>query len=370
MHEVAAQNVTTTASTHNWEITNYLGTVEAHAVAGAGLVTEFLAGFSDLIGGRSGAVQKRLSEIYSEASAQLRRKAGLLGANWIVGFSADLDQISGKNTFMFMVTVTGTAVKAERTSGKTEATPASREVTLQDLEAAQTKHNLAGLADPSELHQKEAKWTALLEHRPPAAAPVVLAWMRNFHGWSNGEPQAKTYLGEVGKDPARVFRLAMSFFAGLTSGDATQAIYENVQVDSKPEWGPELTLLRKLHLLDLRRSADLLESSNPMLRWWALQTLQAKQQSYAIDDLQQLERCLASLDQGVLNEAPIEEASGALGLGKKKFWKCLCGQSNPHDLSHCICGLNRQGNPRWGYTPKQAITSLSLQHELLTQMLQ
>ena len=51
--------------------------------------------------------------IYNEASKDLKNKAIRIGANAIIGFKVDFDEISGKDKSMFMVSVSGTACKIE-----------------------------------------------------------------------------------------------------------------------------------------------------------------------------------------------------------------------------------------------------------------
>jgi uncharacterized protein YbjQ (UPF0145 family) len=80
-------NVTTTSSIEGWTVDSYLGVVASH-VGWTGLGSDFMASFSDLLGGRSGAYQDQLASLYTEAIGQLHRKAQRLGGNWIVGLAA------------------------------------------------------------------------------------------------------------------------------------------------------------------------------------------------------------------------------------------------------------------------------------------
>src|SRR3954468_24915147 len=118
--------VTTTSNIEGWRVEAHLGVVASHVVAGTGIGSDFLAGFSDLFGGRSGAYQNQLASLYAEAIDQLHRKAQRLGGNWIVGLHVDIDEVSGKGMQMFMVTAMGTAVRAAReTSTSVKASAAT-----------------------------------------------------------------------------------------------------------------------------------------------------------------------------------------------------------------------------------------------------
>src|SRR4051794_36442676 len=95
--------VTTTPNIEGWKIDAYLGMVTTHAVTGTDFVTDIIASFSDVFGGRSQTYQRELSQINTEALEQLKEEAVLLGANWIVGVRIDHNEISGKGKQMFMV---------------------------------------------------------------------------------------------------------------------------------------------------------------------------------------------------------------------------------------------------------------------------
>ena len=51
------------------------------------------------------------NELYQKAYEALSMKASTMGANAVLGFKIDFDEISGKGVQMFMISVSGTAVK-------------------------------------------------------------------------------------------------------------------------------------------------------------------------------------------------------------------------------------------------------------------
>lgn len=94
-------------------IKEYCGLVTANQVVGANLFADMFAGLTDIVGGRSGAYRERLDDLYKDVKKQLSDKARELGANAVVGFRIDFDEVSGKGKSMFMVTCIGTAVVIE-----------------------------------------------------------------------------------------------------------------------------------------------------------------------------------------------------------------------------------------------------------------
>lgn len=102
--------VSTTNTLEGYQIERYYGICSERVVVGAGLFSEFFAGLTDIFGGRSSVFEARLKELYEMAMDKLIASVSKVGANAIVGIKMDIDEISGKSTQMFMISVSGTAV--------------------------------------------------------------------------------------------------------------------------------------------------------------------------------------------------------------------------------------------------------------------
>mgnify|MGYP006286713881 CR=1 FL=1 len=100
--------VTTTNTIQNKEIDKYLGIVFGEAVMGANIVRDLFAGVSNIIGGRSGAYEEKISEGRQEALNDLKARAKEKGADAVIGMQFDYEEMSEG---MLWITVTGTAVK-------------------------------------------------------------------------------------------------------------------------------------------------------------------------------------------------------------------------------------------------------------------
>lgn len=99
--------VTTTPSVEGQEIERYIGIVTGEAIMGANVVRDFLAGITDIIGGRSSAYENKLSEGREIAIREMEDKARRLGANAVVGVDLDFETLRDG---MMMCIATGTAV--------------------------------------------------------------------------------------------------------------------------------------------------------------------------------------------------------------------------------------------------------------------
>ena len=100
--------VTTTHNVEGRTIERYLGLVAGEAIMGANIVRDLFASVTDIVGGRSGAYEAKLSQARNIAVEEMVDKARLLGADAVVGIDVDYEVI---REGMLMVAASGTAVK-------------------------------------------------------------------------------------------------------------------------------------------------------------------------------------------------------------------------------------------------------------------
>jgi len=100
---------TTTHSIEGRPVQRYLGIVTGEVIAGANVVRDIFASFSDIFGGRSGKYEEVLTRAREQALAEMEAKAAALGANAVIGVDIDYE-VLGKAGSMLMVSVSGTAV--------------------------------------------------------------------------------------------------------------------------------------------------------------------------------------------------------------------------------------------------------------------
>ncbi|WP_400162956.1 YbjQ family protein [Brevibacillus sp. TJ4] len=100
--------VTTTNTLQGKEIQEYLGIVSGEVIMGANVVRDFLAGITDIIGGRSGSYESKLAEGRELAIREMKEKARSLGGDAVIGVDLDFETL---REGMMMVIATGTAVR-------------------------------------------------------------------------------------------------------------------------------------------------------------------------------------------------------------------------------------------------------------------
>ena len=101
---------TTTTLIEGQPVQRYLGIVTGEVIAGANLVRDIFASFSDIFGGRSGKYEEVLNRAREQALAEMEAKAAALGANAVIGVDIDYE-VLGKAGSMLMVSCSGTAVQ-------------------------------------------------------------------------------------------------------------------------------------------------------------------------------------------------------------------------------------------------------------------
>jgi uncharacterized protein YbjQ (UPF0145 family) len=74
---------------------------------------DILTGVRNIVGGRTGNVQKALRTIREQALDELRAEAFELGADAVVGIVLNYNEIGGTGSTMLMLVATGTAVSLE-----------------------------------------------------------------------------------------------------------------------------------------------------------------------------------------------------------------------------------------------------------------
>jgi uncharacterized protein YbjQ (UPF0145 family) len=95
------------------KIKEYRGFVIARNVRAVNVIRDFFTSFRDIFGGRSESYQEVMKLMQEDVITEVRAEAAGLGANAIVGFSLDYDNIGSKNKSLLMASAKGTAVVIE-----------------------------------------------------------------------------------------------------------------------------------------------------------------------------------------------------------------------------------------------------------------
>ena len=103
--------LSTTSAIPGRIVAGSLGIVCGEAILGADVFKDFLAGSTDIVGGRSGVYQNKLKAAREIALAAMAAEAEERGADAVVGVAVNYTTIQAT---MLLITASGTAVTTEQ----------------------------------------------------------------------------------------------------------------------------------------------------------------------------------------------------------------------------------------------------------------
>lgn len=349
--------LTTTSTVEERPIAAYLGIVAAHVVAGTGLFSDWAASFSDVFGGRSSSYARQLEAINAEALDQLRQRGAALGADAIVGVSIDHDEVSGGGKSMFMVTVSGTAVRLSKTQDR---------VGESVLEGA---------------FVEDRAWLVhLLETMEQGTVPSDDQMQRVV---ASGDPSFAPSLLRLAalpaeRRPARLFStpsqqgILHAYFDRMRLADAQQALYDALlRSDMTDDGLAKLSeLIKDLRATSLRHAHRIIRSGNVRARVQALRTLSHAQRTYDASDVAWLDRLLADVVDAFPDVSQDVEKRGLIGA--KSVWVCgYCGEENGASSGTCErCQRDRRGILYRDRSPERVVEGLRLYRTALLKELE
>jgi uncharacterized protein YbjQ (UPF0145 family) len=105
--------LTTAPLLEGFRVVRTIEVITAECVLGMNVFRDLLSGVTDIIGGRSGTMQKMLREARLLCLGELKREAVELGANAVIAVALDYNELSGQGKSMLFLVASGTAVVVE-----------------------------------------------------------------------------------------------------------------------------------------------------------------------------------------------------------------------------------------------------------------
>ena len=105
--------ITTTQHIEGKQIKAYCGIVFGEVVLGVNFLKDFMAGFTNFFGGRSGTYEKELIDARASVLRELEDRARAVGADAVVGVKLDYEIIGANGNNMMMVIASGTGVQLD-----------------------------------------------------------------------------------------------------------------------------------------------------------------------------------------------------------------------------------------------------------------
>lgn len=314
--------ISTTNNIEHGSIEQYIDIVCSNIVLGTNLFSDFAASFTDFFGGKSESYQRKLELIYKESKKDLISKAIKIGANAIIGFKLDFDEISGKDKSMLMVSASGTACKIKYDTSFKE-TRLSTYISQADLENEIKKRFV--IKEVLNGKTLEEDWIELLIENPHAE--VI-------------EKLARLYLESLFKYDEEQIKMIEKVIKAYPKALAVSILYKLYGECEDKDLKEYFQLIKNCHLFD---ASSILELCTKNLHKGLLLLL-IKSDLYNETDIATMNRLCTFLD-NLPDTGTIERVTTGM-FSKKEEDKFICekGHKNATNKIFCgTCGLNIKG---------------------------
>ena len=312
--------ITTTNSIEGATVEKYLGVVTSNLVIGTNFFSDFIADFSDLFGGMSGTYRKQMDTLYKRANDDIVKKATERGANCILGFKIDFDEISGKGKSMFMVSVSGTAVRLKQDGNEKQSKDRQR-ISDEAVEIELFKRRWKN-RDEKELPTDE-EWDFILKYNLTELAPDLYKYY-NKALWASENIECQRTVDN--------FR---QMIAEMDYEQACDVLYENYPA-RKDIATP---LIKRNKLFNPEKVYTLIKADI----FPAIDLLAAEKEEYTEDDIQTMGK-IVSLFDVLPDKGSIKEVKSLMTAKIQEMYICPNGHKNDKDRQFCTqCGANIKG---------------------------
>lgn len=318
---------TTTPTIEGAKITAYYGVVRTSVVLGTNIFADAAAYWNDIFGGRSSTFEHKLDVVYDGVMKNLTAKAQYINRNInaIVGFRIDFDEISGKNTQMFMATAIGTMCTVEYNHEEiAEIMPTTPDtINLEELEVGERTAKIeADLKVSTGLNDEN--WQFVFTHSLPQLAPRMC---------------------EIMKNAAAEYRITfrekfVKYLATLPLEMQKDIVYGKVENSVN-----QYEAIARLKLFDAKRILEILKGGDFHRSTWLIET---SKNTYTMEDVEDMKKLIAAFD-NMPDKGQIKEEESKSIFGKssvKKIYTCPNGHKNDGDKTFCTstgCGLDIKG---------------------------
>jgi uncharacterized protein YbjQ (UPF0145 family) len=347
--------ITTTSQLDGWQVDEYLGPVSSQFVIGTGLFTDYFASWTDLFGAHSRSYQDKLERINTEALEMIAERAHRLRANVVLGLRVDHDEISGSGKSMLMVTASGTAARATRTSArKGEDANDGGMMPAARYRALRARQEIIAAARAGSIDWMSPEvWRSLLDQQIHEVSDDLLAFL-----------DARIRSGRPDEEDAYTNRVA-DYYESLPHETAVPLLYRALRYVT-PLAHRALQVLKDLDGFepDIIREI-LMEPSNALQRARSLSAVQGDLPYYRATDRARI-TALADMVPTSFAPADVHEEKGL--IHKRRAWTCVNGHAVSAKEDYCgSCTADRRGFEHGFLTPEEATQELLRKLELLDQ---
>ncbi|MBS7566109.1 YbjQ family protein [Mucilaginibacter sp. Bleaf8] len=359
--------VVTTSTIEGRTVKQHLKPVTAHLVAGTNIFSDILADFSDFFGGRSSSYQKQLTSLYNEAIDKIKLAAYELGANAVVGFSIDMDEISGKNKSMFMLTAIGTAVILEASTSrdlKPEFEGKLKNISSELIKTLQKKKDILDKASTNAHFELDNQtWNFVTQNKVKELFPfIVQKYLKRMVKMDKAAEDYKQWNNRI-----------TAFLNELPPNETTELLYTAVLAETDEPLSVGLCeLIRKLQLFDFIYLSKLLQHTDFQKQKRALLIATFDKPYYNNDDIRSFELLKEDIVPRFKERGTYTTKKQMLSSKEKAIWVCECGKTNDvnsFNAPYCeSCSKDIYGFARNEVSPEIAVKSINNKMMLISEL--
>ena len=314
--------ITTTNSIDNARVEKYFGVITTNLVIGTGFFSDFTAAFSDFFGGMSGTYREQMDTLYEKAYEAIAQKARTAGANAILGFKMDFDEISGKGKQMFMVSVSGTAVKLIFDK-------------KEELNSILKESSVSSIKIAKELFKEH--WEKRDNQTPKG---TELDFIMEHGLWELAPSLYDYFVTERYGETRPIDEKFPIILSTLSYDEAIAFIYNDYENRCRCVYN----LLQKNKLFNATKVLEILRNNLVL----GIELLEIDKKEYDREDLKTMKEILSYLD-NLPDKGKIEMTKSSILSSKTtEMYICPDGHKNDKEIEYCegnggYCGLNIKG---------------------------
>ena len=325
--------ITSTPILDGMKILSYLGIVNTNIVIGTNFFSDFAASLTDVFGGSSGTYQRKMDNMYDSAKKELMSKAKNMGANAVIGFRIEFDEISGKGKSMFMLSATGTACIVTEQQDKNIQKVNVSNVDAYDLEKEMMKMSIMDGLAKSYYTMDEEQWNYILEN-PSADIAKLLVDKMYYQYYETGKQKTEALVSKLDFDEA-VSIVYPNFIQPKIETFKNQYDIETTGDQSENY----LSIIKNCKLFEPSYVIELIDCDLHK----AVSLLKCEKSHYSTEDLKNMEIICKKLDT-LPDTGRKEKGKTGMFSKEKELWICSKGHKNELDSEFCsICSTNIKG---------------------------
>ena len=311
--------ITATNNIEGCPIERYIDSICANVVVGTNVFSDLAASLTDFFGGFSGTYKSKLELIYNEATKELKNKAKNIGANAIVGFNIDFDEISGGGKSMFMVSASGTACVIKYKDNDIEQTDKTGIVTQEFIDYELKRRIIVNSINSG--YEIRENWKEFLFEYPQKE--IVQNLLDRY---------VLEYIGEEYKT------FIERYMTLLPKQDVVDKVY-SMYLEHNNKMG---LLINRCQLFSPKHILELFKTDKHL----AIALLCTKKDFYQEEDLLLMKEIIKTIEQ-LPDTGKIELVKGGLLSKEQEKFICEKGHKNKKDVEFCeSCDINIKGLSR------------------------